>query len=239
MGLVENRLDELQGGDNVSSALRDHQPALDLLEPRKEGKRRTHCFPQVPFPSRIPFIRREPHRIPHHPTHQVIPEDHNLLTEPAYPTRVAAEGEIRDFGDKGFDEGFGEGRTREGGGGPGVGGAGDDEEVGVGKEVGEGGEEVGEGCEELCKGVETSALCANRVPRASTLRGCLAREQEGTNLCILASLRRRTTKVGFGSCHTGQTVSGCSSPPSRRTRQERLVVRRGPLRCQGEGRRGQ
>lgn len=79
----------------------------------------------------LPNIRLNPHKIPQHPSHKILPKHHHLLLTNPHPTRVAPKVNFRHLLFQSVGEG-GEKRTpgEEGGRGGGeVCGAGDEEEV--------------------------------------------------------------------------------------------------------------
>ena len=112
----------------------------------------THRFPEITLPATrtSTFLRREPNRVAHHPSHQVVAKDDNLLTEPPDPTRVAAERHVRHFGEQGLEEGGWERGARQSGGRPGVGRAGNEQEMGAGEERFERCEEARKRGKEVC-----------------------------------------------------------------------------------------
>lgn len=102
------------------------------------------------------FLRREPDCVPHHPAHEVVPEDDNLLTEPPDPARVAAESHVGHFREERLEQGGGECGSWQCGGRPGVGRTGDEEEMRDGEEGFEGRKQGCERGKELCARAHTT-----------------------------------------------------------------------------------
>jgi len=79
------------------------------------------------------------HQVPQHPSHQILPTNHNLLIKVLQPRRIADEPRVRDSSLEFLDERVGDGWTGEGGGGPRIVRAWDEDKVGSSEEGGEGG----------------------------------------------------------------------------------------------------
>lgn len=187
MSLVEDGLNEL----------RERKLSLGV---ELESSPITYRLPQV---CALSVGISHPDGIPHHPPHHVLAEDDNLLGEVANSTRIAAESDVRHLCQERLDQRFGEGRTREEVGGPGIGGAGNEEEAGVCEKGSEFGEEGSEGGEKLYR---------RRRSVNSTHRG-----SHRPYLGIPSLPRRRTGKADCESCRRGQRARASLHRPSLRT----------------------